>query len=137
MKFDTLQRLFLARHPGGDIAAIDDGRHARPGVAVQFRRGGRTYVFRCPLYQIAERLELIPELDANALAADIVSALAAGRRVVADTWLFDTVRHEWRQAGHSGAVEAVPVGRRFDELLNQTVEQSEYRIITSVDNPWK
>jgi len=93
MKFQTFKRLFIAANPGG-TAWLDEQRR----VNVAFQEHGRVYTYRRSIYEVAERLGLIPAADYDADAMRIVTALESGAQSVRGLQhTRNTVRALWRQ----------------------------------------
>ena len=93
MNASTLEKLFLAKHPGGSLHVLDGGM-----VRVVFSSPGKIYDYRSTNYALALRLGLVPPLpDVDVDAKRIVRSLekfgfAVGRPASSDTvrWLWGT-----------------------------------------------
>jgi len=108
MRLETLQQLWRQKYPGGAIS-----RGARAGqFAVSYRDDGhRPYIYRSrSVYALAERLELIPDVDIMQEARETALFLAQYPSAAyrAHAGLIDTMRalhpaqgarYEYRAAG--------------------------------------
>jgi len=93
MELTTLQCLFAKKNPTGAI--VRDGS----GFTVWFARGQHSYNYGgYSVHALAEKLELIPDIDINIEAAHIVANIGEGD-VVAASGCGDTARWLWAGSG--------------------------------------
>lgn len=121
MKIETLNELFSAKNPSG---------WARLGkksgtIEVLFSTNGKVYTYRSTVYRLAERFELIPDVDIVAEAKRIARELEHSESVVGYAGCGDTLRHTY----NPNVVEEFNAGTdEFDRKL------SSYRI--EENNSW-
>ena len=90
MRFETLAREFKAAYPTG---TIDQVARPRKAIVVQFERHGKPYHYRSAIYDIAERLGLIPDYDMHDIAETVARALESGAsEYIALSGASDTIR---------------------------------------------
>jgi len=126
MQFSVFQEQLAKVRPGASAHLDADGR-----VCVAFEPGGKVYTYRGSVYEVAERLGLIPDIDIPIEAQRIIEAFRSGaERVYGYLVAADTVRWYWQHSDtcieHCGAAGT----DGFDRDL--TV----YRLVNRSDDPW-
>jgi hypothetical protein len=90
MKLEALNQLFKETHPNG---YVQYDRQARKYFVV-FSSPGKVYTYHASSnYKLAERLELISDVDIVAVARDVIAALGRGEEIVTHIGASDTVRY--------------------------------------------
>lgn len=94
MEIKTLDKLLKEKNRSGARAIIgSDGK-----VWVYFSNDSKCYKYAGNIYNVAEKLDLIPEFDIPVEAKKIVAALKAGKEFTSCAGALDTVRQSLRYA---------------------------------------
>lgn len=94
MRIGTFDRLLKGKHGQGTSAYVPERRgKRRQAIAVSYSSSGKCYYYSGSILSVAERLDLIPEIDVQAESKRIARELkdtgkAEGHRVCIDTVVF-------------------------------------------------
>lgn len=111
MRIDVLNELWASEHPGGYIhRSRTDGR-----FDVTYCADGKEYSFcEHSVFGLAERLDVIPEVDVVTVAGEVVQRLARSEEyVIAPLGAGDTARVLWYDQGYDDGqqmIDCVPAG---------------------------
>jgi len=89
MKIETFAKLWQEKYPTG--SAENMGRTVR----VTYSSNGKVYNYHGSVYSVAERLNLIPDININTQANKIIAALKDDKEIIAPSGCLDTVVWMW------------------------------------------
>lgn len=95
MKIETLNALLQVKHPGARATVNGRGGAGRIACAISltYTPGGKVYEYRNTILGLAEQLGLIPLIDCNVVAREVIGKLAKGEQVTASINAVDTIRY--------------------------------------------
>ena len=101
MRLATVDKLFKENNPTGCV--VRNYRRGSNWYTIWFTHDGKGYdYYATSVYSLAERLELIPEVDVGTLAREIVTELAAGKPfILAVAGCGDTCQYLYHKDGNN------------------------------------
>lgn len=113
MQITTFEKLWQEKNPGG-IARVGKGRK----VEVTFRPDGKIYRYQGSILNVADRLELIPEIVIEDEVKQAMKALKSGKETTSFVEIEDTL--VWTWGSRKGRIDS----------RNSTTDEFDRQIIT-------
>ena len=93
MKITTLNQLLKNKNPQARAYVPEKVGKRQPAVNVVFNPDEKVYTYKGSILSVAEKLNLIPEVDIGAEAKEAISTLKASGSATAHVECSDTINH--------------------------------------------